>query len=99
MGPIQSYSNVLRPIIGGIKDSEEAVKYISSHPSENFKAIVIRSGHGSENLSKGGHKLVASQIHPFVAGKVTCLDLAAFILEAMKDESLERQYPVVLVED
>jgi len=96
---------LLRPVLGwylgilpGIQDNEEAVKFIASHSSENFKALVIRPGHCSEDTTKSGHKLVASQTAPIGAGSVTYVDLASFILEAMKDESLEGKYPFIAVD-
>ena len=97
---------LLRPILGwylgilpGVQDNEEVVKFIAFHKEESFKAIVIRPGHCSEDdSSTSERKLVATQTAPIGPGTVTYVDLARFILDAMKDESLEGQYPFVVVE-
>lgn len=96
---------MLRPVVGwylgilpGVQDNEEVVKYIVSHENESFKSIVIRPGHCSEDTTKSGHKLVATQQAPIGMGTVAYVDLAAFILKAMRDLSLEGQYPFVVVE-
>lgn len=98
---------LLRPTLGwylgilpGVQDNEEVVKFISLHKEESFKAIVIRPGHCSEDddISGSGHNLVATQTAPMGPGTVRYADLARFILDAMKDESLEGQYPFVVVE-
>ena len=104
MDPMPFSLKVLRPFLGwylgilpGIADNESAVQYIASHLSESFQSIVIRPGHCSDDTSKSGFQLIATQTAPVGPGSVTYVDLAAFILDAMKDTSLEGQYPFVAV--
>jgi len=90
---------MMRPIFGrmiGIKpkidDNTAAMSFMNANPKESFKFIVTRPGKLVEN--EGGVKLEASETSTMAA--ITFKDLAAFTVEAIKDESLYGKYPFVV---
>lgn len=77
-----------------ITDHENVIKFIAANPKPGMRVIVTRPA--GLKVAEGGQKLVASEEN-YELGMVAFKDLAAFTLEAIKDESLDGKYPFIKI--